>query len=54
MCGHPEWYRANPPLIPLGDVIFNGITELLAKAPAWFDSGIDKWEDWKAAQVPAA
>jgi hypothetical protein len=51
MCGHPEWYRANPPLIPLGDPIFNGVVELLTHARAWFDSGTAKWEDWKAANL---
>jgi hypothetical protein len=52
MCGHPVWYRANPQLVPLGDVIFNGVAELLANAPAWFDSGVEKWSDWKAANIP--
>jgi hypothetical protein len=52
MCGHPEWYRASSNLIPLEDPIFNGVAELLANAPAWFDSGTEKWEDWKAANLP--
>jgi hypothetical protein len=52
MCGHPEWYRANPPLIPLGDPVFDGLAQLLTHAPAWFDSGLDKWKDWKAANIP--
>jgi hypothetical protein len=54
MCGHQQWYRATNTLVPLGDQIFNGIAELLTNAPAWFASGIDKWEDWKAGQTPTA
>jgi hypothetical protein len=52
MCGHPEWYRASSRLIPLGDPIFDGVAQILTHAPAWFDSGTAKWEDWKAANLP--
>jgi hypothetical protein len=49
MCGHQQWYRASTNLVPFGDQIFDDIADLLARAPAWFASGTDKWEDWKAA-----
>ena len=52
MCGHPEWYRSSSNLIPLNDPIFDGVAEILANAPAWFDSGIHKWDEWKAANLP--
>jgi hypothetical protein len=54
MCGHPQWYKASINLVPLGDPVFDGLADLLQNAPAWFASGIDKWQDWKAVQNPAA
>jgi hypothetical protein len=50
MCGAPEWYKSRSNLIPLDDAIFNPLSRLLESVPAWFESGIDNWEDWGAAQ----
>lgn len=49
MAGVESWFLSTKPLIPFDDPTFGPLVYFLGSLAAWFDSGIDRWEDWKTA-----
>jgi hypothetical protein len=51
MAGVEKWFESSSNLIPFSDPNFKPIIDLLDSIPVWFESGVERWADWKAANT---